>query len=336
MGYLEGLSKSIDVAVPLALKLHEMNRNAAAAQAKLQQDAAQFAENLKIATQKNAIDTLKATVEAGGEIPNDLWKSVTGSDLRTQQVFAPAQEAESAEALRAKLTSDPAYARLENLQITPTNPVPGRGFQAEDFEGATRFDVSGQQVVQPVSVDLQKKAQDLEQRRLEEDARDRRAIEANETRIKAAEIAQRWRLDKEPEKWSDPYQMVIGGKTVLVRKNLATNETVKISEDSPKVDNKPEDKERKVIEAQNATDELLVGRNKRVPIEKERLKWLNSVRRAAGLPPMIEKFVDNWGPLNEYTYEPAVSGVGPRAQQAGGSSPKPSNVIRYDAKGNRL
>jgi hypothetical protein len=335
MGYLEGLSKSIDAAVPLALKLHEMRRNEALAAQKMQLDREQWAQAFKETQKKNAVYAQSEKIKAGLPLTDTDTQSAFGTNLPREAVFVREMEAPSAEALRAQLAG-PDYKPLENLQITPSNPVPGRGFQAEDFEGATRFDVSGQQVVQPVSVDLQKKAQDLEQRRLEEDARDRRAIEANETRIKAAEIAQRWRLDKEPEKWSDPYQMVIGGKTVLVRKNLATNETVKISEDSPKVDNKPEDKERKVIEAQNATDELLVGRNKRVPIEKERLKWLNSVRRAAGLPPMIEKFVDNWGPLNEYTYEPAVSGVGPRAQQAGGSSPKPSNVIRYDAKGNRL
>lgn len=335
MGFFESQSKTIDAAVPLALKLHEMRRNEALAAQKMQLDREQWAQAFKETQKKNAVYAQSEKIKAGLPLTDTDTQSAFGTNLPREAVFVREMEAPSAEALRAQLAG-PGYEPLENLQITPSNPVPGRGFQAEDFEGATKFDVSGQKIIQPQPMDLQKLAATINEKRLENEATERRASKANETTIQAAKIRAADKTGKESERWSEPYQVVNGGKTVLVRKNLATNETVKLSEDSPKVDNKAEDKERKVIEAQNATDELLVGRNKRVPIEKERLKWLNSVRRAAGLPPMIEKFVDNWGPLNEYTYEPAVSGVGPRAQQAGGSSPKPSNVIRYDAKGNRL
>jgi hypothetical protein len=86
----------------------------------------------------------------------------------------PGMDASSEDALRSQIRPD-----IENVSISPTQLVPDRAFPPEDFEGATKFDVSGRVFQPPVPLELRKLAQQNEGR----------TMEGEKTRANALEVA---------------------------------------------------------------------------------------------------------------------------------------------------
>ena len=182
--YLVPPTGAINTGMEQGIKLRTLRNAEAVENAMIPYRRAQ-AEHLRaqttaipLATQ-HAADTLalEKAKEAGVQgIPmtDQMSKLLTGQELPRQDISVPGMEGPNEQAIRTMVKPN-----IEGLKIIPTNPVPGRGFQAEDYEGATKFDVSGKIPVMPLS----RKQQELVA------AHDKAVEIANLTADRAKEVA---------------------------------------------------------------------------------------------------------------------------------------------------
>jgi hypothetical protein len=308
MGYLEGLSKSIDVAVPLALKLHEINR-------KREQWNKQFKAAREEKMVDDARDALKTAALIGMPLTDKMTTAAGMGSLPREAVFSSGMEAPSAEALRAKLAGHE-FSPLENLQITPTNPVPGRGFQAEDFEGATKFDVSGQKIIQPVSEATKKLQATIAERLLARDEKIREFDEAQQTRRDIATMADATR--RELGEAGLELRRDMGESTNLLRQALTEIQRGNLAARQSEIEIRRRELQDKMTDADKKRLDLINKQLEVTPAAKE--GWF-------GGKPESDPRQDL---LNQY------DAILKKYDKLAAGAPKPSNVIRYDAKGNRL
>jgi hypothetical protein len=163
--FVESMNNSIDAVVPLAMQLQRQKRQEAidaeknkTANLKILSDIVKTKQDLEI---KQLAERIKAGI---GMTPKDVI--ALGGTPQYQDVSATGMDATGEADLRSKLNPN-----LEDVTISPTQIVPGREFPPEDFEGATKFDVSGRVFQPPVPLALQEKIQTMEAQKLRDAAR---------------------------------------------------------------------------------------------------------------------------------------------------------------------
>jgi hypothetical protein len=162
--FVESMNNSIDAVVPLAMQLQRQKRQEAidaeknkTANLKILSDIVKTKQDLEI---KQLAERIKAGI---GMTPKDVI--ALGGTPQYQDVSATGMDATGEADLRSKLNPN-----LEDVTISPTQIVPGREFPPEDFEGATKFDVSGRVFQPPVPLALQEKIQAMEAQKLRDAA----------------------------------------------------------------------------------------------------------------------------------------------------------------------